>query len=148
MKKYDEYQKLMRYKYGYYSFNLLVGLLVLNTLLGIIFDAQWGETKEVEMLFILFLVMLFFVILSVYHNAYFRKNDNVKGYIWLFLVTGIINLHSSFQVRALDFSNTLVEGKVSSDFIYTFGGLIWLAIPITYFVRNAVDKRRERKNEF
>lgn len=145
MKKYDEYQKLMRYKYGYYSFILLVSLLVLNNILDIFFNLQWGETKEVETLFIMFSVMLFFIILSVYHNAYFKKNDDVKAYIWIFLITGIINLYSSFDLENFEPGNTS-NGKISTDAVYTFGGLIWLAIPITYFIRNEIDKRREDKN--
>ena len=145
MKQYDEYQKLMRYKYGYYSFILLVGLLILNTLLGITFDTQWGETKEIETLVIMFLVMLFFVILSVFHNAYFRKNDNVKGYIWLFLITGIFNFYVSFEIGGFEMSNISTSGKVSSENVQTIGNLIWLAIPITYFIRNAIDKRRDEK---
>lgn len=145
MKKYDEYQKLMRYKYGYYSFILLVSLLVLNNILDIFFNLQWGETKEVETLFIMFSVMLFFIILSVYHNAYFKKNDDVKAYIWIFLITGIINLYSSFDLENFEPGNTF-NGKITTDAVYTFGGLIWLAIPITYFIRNEIDKRREDKN--
>lgn len=146
MKKYDEYQKLMRYKYGYYSFILLVSLLVLNNILDIFFNLQWGETKEVETLFIMFSVMLFFIILSVYHNAYFRKTDDVKAYIWIFLITGIINLYSSFDLGNFESGNTFND-KISTDAVYTFGGLIWLAIPITYFIRNAIDKRKEDINE-
>ena len=147
MKKYDEYQKLMRYKYGYYWFNLLISLLALNNVLNIIFGFQWAETKEGETLLIMFSVMLYSIILSVYHNSYFKKNDDVKAYIWIFLITGIINLYSSVDLGNFELSN-IFKSKISTDAVYTFGGLIWLAIPLTYFIRNAIDKRRERKNEY
>jgi low temperature requirement protein LtrA len=88
MKQYDEYQKLIRYKYGYYSFISLIGLIILNYFLGLFPNLQWGATREIEMLIIIGVVILFFGNISVYHHAYFRKNDNKKINYWLFLAVG------------------------------------------------------------
>lgn len=59
MKKYDDYQKSIRYKYGYFSFLFLNSLLVLNYLLGLFFNLKWGATKELETMIILFVVGIF-----------------------------------------------------------------------------------------
>lgn len=69
MKQYDEYQKFMRYKYGYYSFMTLILLIVSNYILGLIFEVQWAQTKELETIIITFITVLFFINISVYHNA-------------------------------------------------------------------------------
>lgn len=69
IKQYDEYQKFMRYKYGYYSFMTLILLIVSNYILGLIFEVQWAQTKELETIIITFITVLFFINISVYHNA-------------------------------------------------------------------------------
>ena len=58
MKQYDEYQKFMRYKYGYYSFMTLILLIVSNYILGLIFEVQWAQTKELETIIITFITVL------------------------------------------------------------------------------------------
>lgn len=77
MKDYDEYQKIMRYKYGYYSFILLLALLLLNEFIMTSPDPQWGETNGLETLFIMGIVLFVFNIATIYHNAYFSKRENV-----------------------------------------------------------------------
>ena len=61
MKKYDEYQKFMRYKYGYYSFNSLIFLVVFNYLIGLFFNFHWAITKELEIIILLIMIALFFI---------------------------------------------------------------------------------------
>jgi len=142
MKQYDEYQKLMRYKYGYYSFISLIGLIMLNYFLGLSPNLQWGATKELEILIILFLVVLFFINISIYHHAYFRKNDNKKGISLLFLLTGLFSLYITFLIMP---EEIIIDEKIGSGAISLFSGLLFLSIPITTFIRNRIDKKMEKK---
>lgn len=145
MKQYDEYQKLMRYKYGYYSFIYLISLLALNYILGLFFNFQWGATKETEMLIIMFVVAIFFANISVYHNAYFRKNDNKKGISWLFLITGLFSLYTTYQTFLFMPEEIIIDGKIGSGAIQLFSGILFLSIPVTTFIRNRIDKKMEKK---
>ncbi len=145
MKQYDEYQKFMRYKYGYYSFMTLILLIVSNYILGLIFEVQWAQTKELETIIITFITVLFFINISVYHNAYFRKNEDKKGSIIGLLFLGIFNIfvaHQSLGVYPEDF---ILNGKIGEGLIQFFSGLMFLSIPITYFIRDKIDKKRSAK---
>lgn len=145
MKRYDEYQKLMRYKYGYYSFISLVSLIILNYFLGLLFNLQWGATKEIEMLIILVIVGIFFANISVYHNAYFRKTDNPKGTTWLFLFVGLFSLYATYQTFLFQPEEIIINGKIGRGAIQLFSGLMFISISITYFIRNRIDKKMEKK---
>ena len=142
MKKYDDYQKSMRYKYGYYSFIFLNSLLVLNYLLGLFFDLQWGATKELEMVIILFVVGLFFANACVYQNAYFHKNDDKKSYSWLFLILGGISLYTTYKTFLISPEELIIDGKLGRGAIQLFSGLLFVSIPLTYFIRNRIDRKR------
>ena len=146
MKQYDEYQKLMRYKYGYYSFNTLIILLALNYILGLFFNFQWGATKELEMLSILFIVAIVFTNISVYHNAYFRKNENKKDSSWLLLFVGLFGLYGTYQTFLFQPEEIIINGNINRGIIQLFSSLMFVSIPITYFVRNKIDERRDRKD--
>lgn len=145
MKQYDEYQKLMRYKYGYYSFISLISLIILNYFLGLFPNLQWGATIETEMLIIVFVVVIFFANISVYHNAYFRKKDNKKGISWLFLITGLFSLYTTYQTFLFMPEEIIIDGKIGSGAIQLFSGILFLSIPITTFIRNGIDKKMEKK---
>lgn len=145
MKQYDEYQRLMRYKYGYYSFISLIGLITLNYFLGLFSNLQWGVTKDLEMLIIMYIIVLFFVNISVYHNAYFRKNDNKKVISWLFLITGLFGLYTTYQTFLIMPEEIILDGKIGRGAIQLFSGLLFLSIPITTFIRNRIDKKIEKK---
>ncbi len=145
MKQYDEYQKLMRYKYGYYSFISLISLIMLSYFLGLFSNLQWATTKELEMLIIMFIVILFFGNISVYNHAYFRKNDNKKGISLLFLLTGLFSLYTTYQTFLIMPEEIIIDGKIGSGAIQLFPGLLFLSIPITNFIRNRIDKKMEKK---
>lgn len=72
MEKFDEDKKMIRYKCGYYSCMFLVRAIIINTILDM-FNIQWGETKETEVILLMFLAMFVFIISSVYNNAYLEK---------------------------------------------------------------------------
>ncbi|GEK91120.1 hypothetical protein AKA01nite_07420 [Alkalibacterium kapii] len=83
MNQFDEYQKLIRYKFGTYSFVLLAVLIFLNYFLTFIFEIQWAETKELEFMLIAFISVLYLTAMSVYKGAYFKKSINLL-YMYLF----------------------------------------------------------------
>ncbi|QQP70391.1 hypothetical protein JHE06_00595 [Carnobacterium sp. CS13] len=147
MKKYDKYQKFIRYKYGYYSFNLLISLFLLNYFLGLIFNFQWAATKELEVIIIMFVVVLFFVNISVYQNAYFRKGENKKSYSWLFLIVGLFSLYTAFQTFLISPEEIIIDGKLGRGVIQLFSGLIFISVPLTYFIRVRIDKKMENKEQ-
>ncbi|WP_301426262.1 hypothetical protein [Carnobacterium sp.] len=145
MKQYDEYQKFMRYKYGYYSFMTLILLIVSNYILGLIFEVQWAQTKELETIIITFITVLFFINISVYHNAYFRKNEDKKGSIIVLLFLGIFNIFVAYQSLGVYPEDFILNGKIGEGLIQFFSGLMFLSIPITYFIRDKIDKKRSAK---
>ena len=145
VKQYDEFQKLMRYKYGYYSFISLASLIILNYILGLFLDFHWGATKELEILIIVYIVALFFVNICVYHNAYFRKNDNKMILSWLCLITGLIGLYTTYQTFLIRPEEIIIDGKIGSGVIQLFSSILFLSIPVTDFIRNKIDKKIEKK---
>lgn len=145
MKQYDEYQKFMRYKYGYYSFMTLILLIVSNYILGLIFEVQWAQTKELETIIITLITVLFFINISVYHNAYFRKNEDKKGSIIGLLFLGIFNIFVAYQSLGVYPEDFILNGKIGEGLIQFFSGLMFLSIPITYFIRDKIDKKRSAK---
>lgn len=146
MKKYDDYQKSIRYKYGYYSFVLLIWLFIANYLLGLFFNFQWGATKELEMLLIVFVISIFFANISVYHNSYFHKYDDKKGYSWLFLIIGLFGLCTTYQTFIISPEEMIMNGKIGRGAIQLFSSLMFVTIPITYFIKNKVDKKNNPKD--
>ncbi|MER2001393.1 MAG: hypothetical protein ABS862_02125 [Carnobacterium inhibens] len=144
MKKYDDYQKSMRYKYGYFSFLFLNSLLVLNYLLGLFFNLKWGATKELETMIILFVVGIFFANACVYQNAYFHKNDDKKSYSWLFLIIGGIGLYTTYQTYLISPEELIINGEIGRGAIQLFSGLMFVSIPLTYFIRNRIDSKRNK----
>ena len=145
MKQYDEYQKFMRYKYGYYSFMTLILLIVSNYILGLIFEVQWAQTKELETIIITLITVLFFINISVYHNAYFRNNEDKKGSIIGLLFLGIFNIFVAYQSLGVYPEDFILNGKIGEGLIQFFSGLMFLSIPITYFIRDKIDKKRSAK---
>ena len=145
MRKYDEYQKVVRYKYGYYSFNSLIILIVFNYLIGLFFNFHWATTKELEIIILLIIIALFFINACVYQRAYFYKDDDKKSYSWLFFIIGLISLYINFQTFLISPEKLMLNGKVGSGAIPLFSGLMFLSISITYFIRNRIDKKRKQK---
>ncbi|WP_407372065.1 hypothetical protein [Carnobacterium sp.] len=148
MKKYDEQQKFRRYKYGYYSFNSLIVLIVFNYLIGLFFNFHWATTKELEVIILLIMIALIFINACVYHNAYFYKDDDKKSYSWLFFIIGSVSLYTNCQTFLISPEKIILNGKVGSGAIPLFSGLMFLSISITYFIRNRIDKKRKQKNYY
>lgn len=142
MKKFDEYQKLMRYKYGYYSFILLISILLLNEFLTSVFIFQWGEDKYVETLILIVMVILVFNVLSTYHNAYFHKEEDANDKLLGLFLFGLFYLLISFFSFTSNPGAFFVNGKVTRNFIQLLVGINFISIPITHFIRTKVEEKR------
>ena len=145
MKDYDEYQKIMRYKYGYYSFILLLALLLLNEFIMTSPDPQWGETNGLETLFIIGIVLFIFNIATIYHNAYFSKRENVAWYLLFDVLMSAFYIFILFSNKVGFPDNLFIEGKLSFNSFNLLIGLIFLTRPITYLIRKGIDKFRDKE---
>lgn len=143
MKKYDEYQKLMRYKCGYYSFIFLNCMLGLNAFLGIQFNVQWGETKELELLMIILLALWFFNVSCVYNHAYYRKGEEKRWALWLFLVLGITHLCLVIGTDHSPSEPIFSDGKIGFKLIHLLSPITLLSISVPYFIRDLIDKKKD-----
>ena len=133
----------MRYKCGYYSFIFLNCLLGLNAFLGIQFNLQWGETKELELLIIILLALCFFNVSCVYNHAYYRKGEEKRWALWLFLVLGLIHLLLVVSTYNSPSEPIFSDGKIGFKLIHLLSPITLLAISVPYFMRDLIDKRKE-----
>lgn len=58
----------------------------------------------------------FFTNINVYHNAYFRKNENKQGYSWLFLFVGLFNLYGTYQTFLFQ-PEEIINGNINRGVI-------------------------------
>lgn len=142
MNQFDEYQKLMRYKYGYHSFFIIVALSIINFNLELFYDIQWAETKSLEYILFIFLAIGYSIVMNVYKGAYFTKKQNSHLYAFIFLFIGLAN----FYLSTSSYSPLIIDGLLTSNIIKLVNGLIWTSIPVAYFTRLLVEKRRNENN--
>lgn len=140
MNPYDEYQKLLRYKYGFHSFLIVVVLSTFNFSMSSIWSIQWAETKEAEYLFLLSIAVFYSFITSIYKGAYFHKNETPALIIPLFLLSSLLYLVTSLS------SPLLSEGKLTMRGLNLLFGIMWLSGAILYIVKAIIDKRRDKKD--
>lgn len=142
MDQFDEYQKFMRYKYGYHSFFIIVALSLINFNLELFYDIQWAETKSLEFILFVFLAVGYSIVMNVYKGAYFTKKQNSNLYAFIFLFIGLAN----FYLSTSPYSPLMIDGLITSNSIKLVNGLIWTSLSVAYFTRHLVDKRRDSKD--
>ncbi|SFC62553.1 hypothetical protein SAMN04488102_11421 [Alkalibacterium subtropicum] len=137
MQSYDEYQKHIRYKYGYYSFEIITFLTLFNYFLSALYDFQWAETKELEIIVIIFIANIYSLIMFSYRGAYLAKWQSPKRYSIIYFVFGIAIMTLSFFLSSPLVSN----GRITSSILLFLIGLVLIRISCTYLVtRFVVDK--------
>ncbi len=136
MKYYDEYQKLLRYKYGYHSFLIIIVLSVINFNLTLFMDTQWAETKYLEFMLLLFFAAGYSIVMNVYKGSYFTRHQSVKMYSVFFLL-GLVNLYLSSS----PYSPLIKDGLITSNSIMFVNALIFISMPIAFLSRIVVEKR-------
>lgn len=137
MDQFDEYQKLMRYKYGAYSFIFLMLLIMINYLLSLVFEVQWAETKELEFFLLISIALGYFIVMSVYKGAFFHQKYKPTVYSVIYFFLGLMNIYVSFSVSVIK------DGRVTFNSIMLINGVLWFLIPAAYIIREFVEKRRD-----
>lgn len=144
MNDYDEYQKMMRYKCGYYSFMLLLVLLMFDFILNDFWSYQWAETQGLETLFIMGLILLIFNGFTIYHNAHFSRKENAKWYLLLDILTGIIYTTMFFPIPTSNPKNLLINGKLTYSSFFILIGLTFFIRPVVYIIRKGLEKLKDK----
>lgn len=138
MESYDEYQDSLRYKNGYYAFYLVIVLALISSALG-----PWGETTTLEFFIIIMIAIGFVSIRNTYQGAYFSKTDKpILSNVALGL-SGVLYLFIFFYLNENVLDSLFVDGKVSYQAYHLILTFLQLSIPVTYFIRLWVEKKRE-----
>ncbi|WP_028274689.1 hypothetical protein [Atopococcus tabaci] len=137
--EFDEYQKFLRYKYGYHSFGILFALLAVNHFV----DYPWAQSTEEETMILASVVANYFVVRLVFGGAYYGKRENPVLASLVAFVPGLLHLSAYLTGQSVLFEN----GRLADNAFVFFSALFWMSIPITYVVRAVVDKIRERKED-
>ncbi|MDZ7836363.1 MAG: hypothetical protein U5K84_14515 [Alkalibacterium sp.] len=140
MKNFDEYQKFMRYKYGYQAFGIVLVLTLINYFMSL-FMSLLGETRELETMVIVLIAIMYSLIMYIYKGAYFTKKQNHKLYAVIFFLIGVLNIFNSLS----PYTPLIADGKITSNFLILIAGILWLSIPATYVTRMVVEKKRASK---
>ena len=144
MKKtgFDEYQKMMRYKYGYYSFMLLIVLTISNYFLKGFYSIERATSGMLENIILTLIVIAYFILTAGYKGAYFRMSENERNYAWLFLAVGLFNLYPFILNISHSSHHYMIDGKLTENVIQPLTGSVFLFLPIAVYLR----KRKEKKD--
>lgn len=142
--EYDERQQLVRatsYKIGFYT---LLGYLLL--LAGI----ELGEinvhmTIDVKLYFGIMVGVTAVVIHSIWNNAYWGINNNVKRYAVTFVLATVLNAFVSFM--AYKEGRLYQDGMFQSATLNLLCTIMFILIGITIAIKAAVEKNREAEEE-
>ena len=141
MTHFDEYQRFLRYKYGFYSFNILLGLFALNLFLGMVMEIQCGETRELEYILLVFSAVSFFIIVNTFKGSFFQKKENPNVLAFIFFFMGLAQIYLSLSPN----SPIIVDNQVTTNSFILLGGVTWLSLAIAYLVRVFIDQKRDKK---
>ena len=129
--QYDEYQRLMRYKNGYYAFYLINILLFINQLITYIGEIKWAQDSFIEYLVIIMIPIMFMNIRNTWQGSHFDRKEKPSVVIVLNLLLGL-----TYFWLALNRKQPLIEdGLVTLQVSQLLLGLVWISTPITYFIK-------------
>lgn len=140
MTNYDEYQKFIRYKYGHHAFLLVLVLVLINFWFSLFRDLQWAETKELEIILLIFVAVIYSVLMNIYHGAYFTRKQSPQLYSLLFFGSGLLNLYLALS----PYRPLIVDGQITMNSIMVVNGIFLILIPAAYMTKVLVDIRREK----
>lgn len=136
--QYDEYQRLMRYKNGYYAFHLMVILMIVNMAIVAAFDQPWAEDSLVEFSFILAIPLMFMNIRNTWQGSQIDRREKPFITYAIYLLLGL----SSFWIVSRNDIHLIQDGLVSIQAPQLLFGLVWFSTPFTYLVRYLFDRFR------
>ncbi len=108
--KFDEYQESIRHKYGFYSFILIVILLLLNVIIVDRFKFFYA-TQAVQTILIISIVIVYFISSLTMNGAYFpfRRNEFYARTISFFLfLTGLVYCYRVYNASSF-FDNGMLN---------------------------------------
>lgn len=133
MQSYDEYQQNMRYKYGYHSFEIITLLTLFNYFFSTVYNTQWAETKELEILVIILIANMYSLIMYSYRGAYLTKWQSPRLFSIVYFILGVIITTLSFFLS----SPLISDGKLTSSILLFLIGIVLIAISCTSVFKRA-----------
>lgn len=139
--QYDEYQRLMRYKNGYYAFHLLNILLFLNMFVTNIMEVQWAQDQWVEFSFIIAIPIMFMNIRNTWQGSYLNRNEKPSIANTISLIMGL----AYFWLATRGNYTLMQDGLLTLQAPQILFGLVWISTPLTYYGKYFVDKFSNEK---
>ena len=134
--QYDEYQRLVRYKNGYYAFHLMVILAFLNMFITAISNQQWAQDSLVENSFIITIPIMFMNIRNTWQGSQLDMREKPFITYGIAILLGL----SWFWIVSQSSVPLIENGLVTIQAPQLLFGLVWLSIPVTYILRYFFDK--------
>ena len=144
MKYYDENQKKVRYKFGFYSLLIMTALLLVYISMPV--DSLGGISYRNAIMVIIMTTALFFLVNVVYRNAFF--DQYTRRPFWsnaFFLVMAGLQAQRAYQLYQLGMDLPNAINTVEFVMLHGLQVALHLSIPLTYGVRTLVDRISEKK---
>ena len=144
LKYYDENQKSIRYKFGFYSLLIMTALLLVYISMPV--DRVGGISYRNAIMVIIMVSVLFFLVNVVYRHAFFDQYTHRP--FWsnaFFLVMAGLQAQRAYQLYHLgmDFPDPI--NNVEFAMMHSLQISLYLSIPLTYGVRSLVDRISGKK---
>ena len=146
VKFYDDNQKKVRYRFGFYSLLFMTALLFIYISLPI--DSLGGISYQNAIMIIIMVSALFFLVNIVYRNAFF--DIYTRSPFWsnvFFLVMAGLQAQRSYQLYHLGMDLPVPINTVEFVMLHGLQVVLHLSIPLTYAVRLFVDRQTRKAKE-
>ena len=146
VKFYDDNQKKVRYRFGFYSLLFMAALLFIYISLPI--DSLGGISYQNAIMIIIMVSALFFLVNIVYRNAFF--DIYTRSPFWsnvFFLVMAGLQAQRSYQLYHLGMDLPVPINTVEFVMLHGLQVVLHLSIPLTYGVRLFVDRQTRKAKE-
>lgn len=138
LKFYDEHQKKVRYKFGFYSLLLMTGLLLVY--ISRLDDSLGGISYKNAIMVIIMISALFFLVNVVYRHAFF--DQYTRRPFWsnaFFLAMAGLQAQQAYELYQLGMDLPNPINTVEFVMLHGLQVALHLSIPLTYSVRTFVD---------
>jgi len=138
LKFYDEDQKKIRYKFGFYSLLIMTALLFVY--ISMPDDRLGGIAHRSAIMVIIMISALFFLVNVVYRNAFF--DQYTRRPFWsnaFFLAMAGLQAQQAYQLYQLGMDLPNPINTVEFVMLHGLQVVLHLSIPLTYGVRTFVD---------
>ena len=138
--EYDERQKIVRgdaYKYGFWAVCLTNIILM-----AICVHVDISKILGINLFCIpLFVGILTHISYAIFNDGYIKMNANIKRYITLIAVFGVIDIISA--ITCFTDGEMIVDGVLQTGFLNLLSGVLFLIIVVELIVKKVIDKREE-----